>query len=112
MTPAERVAQMTWRWVDGDTAAVLTWLTRLGCTVRVIEAGERGEGRSFAVDGPQGMTVGLEFPPPDPVGVIVSLGFVLFGLWWPQVVPQALPLVTTEWRRRARAARQEGRRAR
>jgi hypothetical protein len=97
MTPAQRLAAQTWRWIDGDTAQVLAWLERAGMTVRPLGAGQ------WAIDGLAGVTVGLTSPAPDPVGVAVQLGVAWCGIWWPWAAPELLALVHQEWARRRRA---------
>jgi hypothetical protein len=106
MTPSERLAEMTWRWVDGERETVLAWLARLGG--QLVPCGEG----TWAGPGPSGLAGGLEWPAPDPLGVAIALAFLVLGPLWPHVVPKALDLVNAEWRRRRTAARQEGRRAR
>ncbi len=102
MSETERLAEQVWAWIDGDTAAVLAWLARLGCTVRACE-----EDQSWAVEGLTGVTVGLSVGLDVP-GIAVSLGVTMFGLWWPQVLPGYLPLVNRQWHARSAARRKGG----
>jgi hypothetical protein len=102
MSPTERLAAQVWAWIDGEHAAVLAWLARLGCTVRPCEVDQ-----SWAVEGLTGVTVGL-WVGMDPPGIAVSLGVTMFGPWWPLVVPGYLPLVNRQWHARSAARRQGG----
>ena len=102
MSPDRRLAEMTWRWIDGEPEAVLAWLRRLGMTVRAQGPDD------WAIDGLTGVTVGLTSPPSDPLGVAIPLGFAFFGPWWPLVVPEMLTIVQGEWSRRRKAQRVVG----
>jgi hypothetical protein len=99
MTPSGRLAQQTWRWIDGETEAVLAWLRRFGMTVRPL-----GD-TDWVIEGLAGVTVGLASPPPDPLAVAIPLGYAFFGSWWPLVVPELLDLVKAEWTHRRTAQR-------
>jgi hypothetical protein len=103
MTPSARLAEQTWRWCDGETEPVLAWLRRLGMTVCQTDAAQG----DWTIAGLTGVTVGLSYPPVDPVGVAQMLGKAFFGMWWPQIVPDMFDLVQAEWRRRRKAARRQ-----
>lgn len=92
---AQRLAAMVWRSLDGDEAAVVDWLCRLGC--RLVEAPAGGRG-AWILDGVTGIRCGLGYL--DPPSGVPLLAMLLFGEHWPAVAGGAGKLVMEEWHRR------------
>ena len=79
-------------------AAVIAWLTSLGCTVTLQEG--RASWHIHGIAG--GMTACSATD--DPITVASSLAFALAGQWWPQAFPTLMDDVSKAWTARRRAA--------
>lgn len=94
---AQRISEMVWRYMDGDTAGVVEWLKRIGCT-------------DFAIDDTQVTFTGATgirtaLTTSDPVNLGVILGMAVAGVYWPMVFPALQQIIGDEWRERTRAAK-------
>ena len=91
---SERLVEQVFRYLDGEQDAVIDWLVKLGCTITI-----PGDSLTAPVlRGATGITGSLQ--PSDPVSVAAQMGFMLFGEYWPFVVPTMLKEVGAEWKRR------------
>jgi hypothetical protein len=85
----ERIADFVMDFCFGDPAGTITWLQSLGC-----ECQSNSDG-SWTVKGIAGVSGGLMVS--DPVTVVSQLGFLLAGMYWPQVFPDLLKEVDKRW---------------
>jgi len=91
---SERLVEQVFRYLDGEQEAVIDWLVKLGCTITI-----RGDNLVAPVlRGVTGITGSLA--PSDPISVAAQMGFLLFGEYWPFVVPTLLKEVGAAWKTR------------
>ena len=91
---SNRLVEQVFRYLDGGEQEVIDWLCALGCTITI-----PGDSLTAPVlRGATGITSAIM--PSDPIAIAVTMGILLFGEYWPFVVPTMLKEVGAEWKRR------------
>ena len=91
---SQRLVEQIFRYLDGERDVIIDWLCALGCTITI----PGNDLVAPVLRGATGITGSLA--PSDPISVAAQMGFLLFGEYWPFVVPTLLKEVGAEWKRR------------
>lgn len=87
---SQRIAEKAIQFWRGEEADVIRWLESLGCVVTRSQPGE------YCLMGIAGCNSALTKG--DPNTIAVCIGFLLAGMYWPQVYPSLQSRVNALWK--------------